>query len=66
MVSSEHSKLCQRKERSSTVDMLPVIAGGQGINREISLDLKHGIEAKNYDDVRNPIIKSQSNMSIKY
>ena len=33
--------------------MLSVVVGGQGINREVSLNLKHGIEAKNYDDVRS-------------
>ena len=34
---------------------------GGGINkqeREITLTLKHGVEAKNYDDVRHPLFQS--------
>ncbi|XP_060557513.1 transmembrane emp24 domain-containing protein 10-like [Ruditapes philippinarum] len=28
-----------------------MIAGGQGSDREVSLDMKHGVEAKSYDDL---------------
>jgi len=28
-----------------------LIAGGQGSDREVSIDIKHGVEAKSYDDV---------------
>ena len=30
---------------------LVCIPGGQGVDREVSLDMKHGVEAKSYEDV---------------
>ena len=39
---------------------------GQGMDREISVDVKTGVEAKNYDDVSNYFISYSFSILVLY